>query len=71
LTLKQQKGREHSRSLYAVKDILKGEIICEQNVKSIRPGFGMHPKYYKMILGKKAKSNIEKGTRMSFDLTDE
>lgn len=55
-----------SRSLFIVKDVEKGEILTEDNVKSIRPGNGIHPKYYNEILGKKATQNIEKGTPMSW-----
>jgi pseudaminic acid synthase len=67
LTEKQQKGRDFCRSLYVVEDIKKGEIITEKNVRSIRPGFGLHPKYYKEILGKKINLTIEKGTPFSLD----
>jgi pseudaminic acid synthase len=67
LTQKQIKGRDYSRSLYVVKEIKAGETINEENVRSIRPGFGMHPKYYKDILGRKASKNLEKGLPMSFD----
>ncbi len=61
LTEKMKKSREFSRSLYVVEDIKAGELITEQNVRSIRPGYGLHPKYYKGILGKKAKSNLNRG----------
>ncbi len=64
LTEKQQKSKEFSRSLYAVKDIKAGEKITESNVRSIRPGFGMHPKHYQAILGKTVNVNLEKGTAM-------
>ena len=64
LTEKQLKGRDFSRSLYVVKDIKKGEKISEKNVRSIRPGFGLHPKYLKLVLGQAAKSNLEKGTSL-------
>lgn len=64
LTEKQAKGKDFSRSLYVVKDIKKGEVITEDHVKSIRPGFGLHPKYYHTILGKKVNCDLEKGTRM-------
>ncbi|MDA8849256.1 pseudaminic acid synthase [Flavobacteriaceae bacterium] len=67
LTEKQKKGRDFSRSLYVVKDIKKDEIITERNVRSIRPGFGLHPKFLSEILGKKINQNIQKGTRMCFD----
>jgi pseudaminic acid synthase len=68
LTQKQVKGRDFSRSLYAVEYIPAGSIITRENVRSIRPGFGMHPKYLSEILGKQSLVSIEKGTRMSFDL---
>jgi len=67
LTEKQKKGRNFSRSLYVVEDIKKGEIITDKNVRSIRPGFGLHPKFLPELLGKKFNQNIQKGTRMSLD----
>ena len=67
LTSKQIKGKDFSRSLYVVEDIQAGDLITKQNVKSIRPGFGMHPKYYNEILGKKANQFLEKGTRFHQD----
>ncbi len=66
LTPKQRKGKDFSRSLYVVEDIQEGEYITENNVKSIRPGFGLHPKFYNEILGKKAKITISKGERFNF-----
>jgi pseudaminic acid synthase len=61
LTTKQEKGKDFSRSLYIVEDSLKGDIITEKNVRSIRPGFGMHPKFFKYILGKKFTKDLSKG----------
>lgn len=66
LTEKQKKGRDFCRSLYVVEDIKAGEIVTEKNVRSIRPGFGMHPKYLKNILGKPVLMDLEKGDRMDF-----
>ncbi|PZV82315.1 N-acetylneuraminate synthase [Algoriphagus aquaeductus] len=66
LTEKQKKGRDFCRSLYVVKDIQAGEIITEENVRSIRPGFGMHPKNSIEIFGERVNSNLTKGTR--FDI---
>lgn len=63
LSEKQKISRAHSRSLYIVEDIKVGDIITEQNVKSIRPGFGLHPKFLKNILGLKAKIDLKRGTR--------
>ncbi len=62
LTDKQEKGRVFARSLFAVKDIEAGEKITKNNVRSIRPGFGLHPKYFKKILETKASKRIKKGS---------
>lgn len=64
LTEKQAKGKDFSRSLYVVEDIKVGDIITEKNVRSIRPGFGLHPKFYNDVLGKIASMDVEKGTRL-------
>ncbi len=62
-----KKGKEFARSLYAVKDIKKGEIFTRENIRSIRPGFGLHPKYLPKILGKKACRDLEKGDRLTWE----
>ncbi|OXX68148.1 pseudaminic acid synthase [Vibrio sp. V03_P4A6T147] len=56
------------RSLYVVKDIKAGQAFTEENVKSIRPGFGLAPKYLEQILGQTAKVDIQRGTPLSFEL---
>ncbi len=62
-----ENNRYLARSLYAVKDIKKGEAFTEDNVRSIRPSNGLHPRYYKDILGKKATQDIEFGTPLTFN----
>ena len=68
LTKKQKAGKNFSRSLYVVKDVKKGDLMTIENVKSIRPGFGMHPKYYHEVLGKQFNNSFTKGTRLSSDM---
>ena len=58
------------RSLYVSKNILKGEKFSTENVKSVRPSFGLHPKYLKKIIGKKAKKNLKFADRVSLKSVD-
>lgn len=60
-----EKNRHYARSLYASKNIKKGEIFSLENIKSIRPSLGLHPKYLKQILDKKALKDIEFATPLS------
>ena len=70
LTDKMKSGREFSRSLYITTDVKKGDFLTEQNVRSVRPGFGMHPKYYNEVLGKKFNNDFDKGTALKKDCFD-
>lgn len=63
---KQIKSRAGSRSLFAVNDIKAGETFTEKNIKSIRPGMGMHTKYYDDVLGQCAACDIKKGTPLEW-----
>jgi pseudaminic acid synthase len=56
------------RSLFAVEDIAEGEILSENNIRSIRPGYGLPPKYFYKIIGKRAKEKICRGTPLHWDL---
>lgn len=62
------KGREFCRTLYVAKDIKAGEVITEDNVRSVRPGFGLHPKYLPEVLGKTAVRDLEMGERFSIEM---
>jgi pseudaminic acid synthase len=61
LTEKANESRKYGRSLFVVKDIFEGEQFTEENVRSIRPGYGMHPKYLKEIIGTVAKRDYKRG----------
>lgn len=67
VNFKPKSGRQFARSLYIVKDIKKGEKFTEENIKSIRPGYGLHPKYLPEILGKKACRDLQKGDRLRWE----
>lgn len=69
-TDKMKAGRAFSRSLYVAENMKKGEVITEINVRSVRPGYGLHPKYLPEILGKKVNQDVEKGTRFTLDYID-
>lgn len=56
------------RSLYIAKDIKEGEVFTYENIKSVRPGFGLPTKYIDIFVGRKAKTDLKKGTRVSWDL---
>lgn len=66
LTEKVKASRKFARSLFVVKDIKAGKPFTKENVRSIRPGYGLHPKYLNEILGKIAVENIKKGEPLSF-----
>jgi pseudaminic acid synthase len=65
---REEGSRVFRRSLFAVKDIAAGEEFTEENVRSIRPGHGLPPKYLSIVQGKHAKVDIERGTPLSWDL---
>ena len=68
LSENQNQGRNFSRSLYTITSIKKGDKITQSNVKSIRPGYGLHPKYYSHIIGKTIICDLEKGTPLKLDM---
>lgn len=62
----EQGNAKFRRSLYFIKNIQKGELITEEHVKSIRPGFGLAPKHFEEILGKEVSESIKSGTAVSW-----
>ena len=68
---KRKQSRRFSRSLYVAKNITKGEIFTEENIRSVRPGYGMHSKYLKDVLGKIADKDYEFGNRFKISLVEE
>ncbi len=68
LSPKQISGRRFGRSLYVSNDIKSGDVLTENNVKSVRPSFGLHPKYFYEIIGKTVNKDLKKGDRLNLDL---
>lgn len=67
-TQQEKASVQHRRSLYIVKDMTKGEIVTRENLKSIRPGFGLPPKFYDTLLGRTVARDVKRGTPASWDL---
>lgn len=62
------KGREFSKSLYVAEDVKAGNVVTEKNVRSVRPGFGLHPKYLSEVVGKRFERDCEKGDRFALGM---
>lgn len=58
----------HRRSLYIAEDLREGEVLTERNVRSIRPGHGLPPKYLETIIGRRVRKDVKKGSPLSWDL---
>lgn len=67
LTEKVKENKKFGRSLFVTKDIKSGEIITNENVRSIRPAYGLHPKYYKLIMGKIVNKDLKKGDPLKLE----
>ena len=70
LTKKQERSREEGRSLFVTQDMKAGETFTSENLRSIRPAFGMAPMYYEEMLGKKARCDIARGTPMEWKFVE-
>ncbi|SFW56533.1 pseudaminic acid synthase [Cellulophaga fucicola] len=67
MTDKKKKSREFSRSLYVSQDVKEGDVITKENIRSVRPGYGMHPKHYNEVIGKEFTGDFKKGTPLSWE----
>ncbi|MFW9933169.1 MAG: N-acetylneuraminate synthase family protein, partial [Candidatus Thorarchaeota archaeon] len=70
LTDKMKRSREFARSLFAIKDIMQGETLTEENVRSVRPAYGLPPRFLDKVIGMRAKVEIEKGTPLSWEIIE-
>lgn len=65
---KEARNKVFRKSIFVIKDVIEGEVLTEQNVRVIRPGHGLEPKYYDDILGKAATRNIKRGTPLHWNM---
>lgn len=70
LTNKQQSSRAFSRSLFVAEDMKAGDVFTPENLRSVRPSFGLHTQYYEELLGKQIAKDAKAGTPMSWELVD-
>ena len=68
ISKQEAKSRAYRRSLFVVKDMKAGEGFTEENLRSIRPGYGLHPRHLKDVLGRQAARDIRQGTPLSWEL---
>jgi pseudaminic acid synthase len=67
-TSAERRSKVFRRSLYVAKDIEAGEVLTRENLRVVRPGFGLSPRYYDQVLGKRVSRDVVKGTPISWDL---
>ncbi len=65
LSQQSRPGKEHGRSIYVIADVKKGDLVSNDNIRVIRPGFGLSPQYYHQVLGEKFTDNIARGTALT------
>src|SRR5690606_29549356 len=64
----ERNARSRRRSLYIAQDMKAGDMLTHENLRSIRPGLGLPPKYLDVLIGRRISKNAKKGDRMSWDL---
>jgi sialic acid synthase SpsE len=70
VTESEMASRIFRRSLFAVKDVKKGEVFTQENIRSIRPGHGLAPNYLNEVIGKRAKRAIRRGSPLAWELIE-
>ena len=70
LSAAEKESRNTRKSIFVSADIKKGEVLTPENIRVVRPAYGMEPKYYEMVLGKKVKEDLKFGTPLSFDVIE-
>jgi len=68
VSAREANSRIFRRSLFVVADVKHGDLFTEENVRSVRPGHGLHPRHFYAVLGRRAAQDIERGTPLSWDL---
>ncbi len=68
VTKQEESNAPFRRSIFCVQDIKQGEILTEENIRIIRPGYGLKPKYYQQVLGQTAQQDIKRGTPLQFEM---
>ena len=64
-------SRDHRRSLYIAEDVAAGQVLTRENVRSVRPGFGLAPKYFDSVIGKRASRAMSKGTPLAWNAIED
>ena len=64
----EKKSLQFRRSLYITEDMKKGDVLTDNNLRSIRPGLGLPPKYYEVLLGKKVAKDVKRGTAVDWTM---
>ena len=67
-TKAEEGSRQFRRSLYVAEDMAEGDVFTEANLRSVRPGFGLPPRHYDVLIGKRVNRALTKGTPVSWDL---
>jgi len=67
-TIDEEKSKTFRRSLYVVEDMMVGDIFTKKNIRTIRPGNGLPPKFYDYVIGRRIKCSVKKGTPVSWDI---